>query len=193
MKGIIDLRGALCTGASAVGDYLKGSPELFSWGENEFDLVRDSGGLWELYHLLYSCYITRSSALTRFRSYLKYYKNIFAGITQALKVPDPNVADRFWEISEEFIEQLTKGRVNYEYVGNRAFADDVLLNYLQETTPGGKILNFLRRIVYEKNLNIPIKTHRPVIESLVPKDMPKEDFINLSRKYIDDVISLVSP
>ncbi|MDR0677445.1 MAG: hypothetical protein LBF57_02090, partial [Holosporaceae bacterium] len=184
MKEIIDLRGALYTGASAVGDYLKGSPELFSWEPCEFDLVRDSGGLWELYHLLYSCYLTRSSGLTRFRSYLKYYKNIFAGITQALKVPDPNVADRFWEISEEFIEQLTKDRVDYEYPGNRAFADDVFLNTKVEIEV---------KYLQETNGKIPIKTHRPVIESLVPKDMPKEDFINLSRKYIDDVISLVSP
>jgi hypothetical protein len=141
-----------------------------------------------------------SSALTRFESYVEYYKDTFAAIAGSLGVSDKNIAASFMEISNAFIQELTEARIDYEYVGNKAFAEDIYKNvkaqfeYLPETKARHKIANFLFKMIIKvlKGRSMPIITKRIIKGSLRQKRTPKQEFIDLARKYIDDIFNLIT-
>ncbi len=206
MKRIVTISGALLTGAPAIADYLRGSQEGLSFGGNEFDFIRDSGGLYELYCLLYhpsGCF--GSSALSRFESYTKYYSNVFYIIAASLGINDKRIPERFMELSNTFISELSEACIDYEFIGNKAFAEEVYKDIkvktwfecLPDTNIKHKIANFLFKsitwILNGKIIPIAKKTERiPLKSRRIKRNIIEEQFLELSKKYINDIFSILT-
>lgn len=178
MSEKIFIQGYGSSGCSAVGDFLKEFSNIYNPVNLEFDIFRSGGGVYELNKVLNICSYMDNSYIHRFKNLIKYLSNNYVWKHYFNSL----IEDGFYNVSNSFINSVIDHTITSTYPSfspSDIITNNIKFNWL---LPSRFLDGFYRKINKERFANEIY---------YIKNDLSKDDLINLSKQYIENLFNLL--